>query len=130
MKVRTKKSKLTSKLTRPTMGGAERLFRAIFGIPEHNQEASLLNEHICRITDPSKADSEVMALSRARKDALTSQEELVLMMRFGLSNWNQKTLEDVSKHLKVTRERVRQIEAKSLRKLRRYYRVQSQVEHV
>jgi RNA polymerase primary sigma factor len=49
---------------------------------------------------------------------LTSREREVLMMRFGLEDGCQKTLEEVGRHFRVTRERIRQIEAKALKKLR------------
>ena len=51
-------------------------------------------------------------------DTLTDREENVLRLRFGLDDGKMRTLEDVGKVLKVTRERIRQIEAKALRKLR------------
>ncbi len=49
---------------------------------------------------------------------LTTREREVLMMRFGLEDGCQKTLEEVGRHFRVTRERIRQIEAKALQKLR------------
>ena len=49
---------------------------------------------------------------------LTPREEKVLRLRFGLDDGNPKTLEEVGKEFNVTRERIRQIEAKALRKLR------------
>ena len=49
---------------------------------------------------------------------LTPREETVLRMRFGLEDGQPKTLEEVGKEFNVTRERIRQIEAKALRKLR------------
>lgn len=49
---------------------------------------------------------------------LTSREEKVLRLRFGLDDGRQRTLEEVGKEFNVTRERIRQIEAKALRKLR------------
>ncbi len=51
-------------------------------------------------------------------DYLTLREREVLMMRFGLEDGCQKTLEEVGRHFLVTRERIRQIEAKALKKLR------------
>ena len=52
------------------------------------------------------------------KTDLTERERKVLILRFGLDGNKQKTLEEVAKAMYVTRERVRQIEAKALRKLR------------
>lgn len=49
---------------------------------------------------------------------LTPREEKVLRLRFGLEDGRQRTLEEVGKEFNVTRERIRQIEAKALRKLR------------
>lgn len=49
---------------------------------------------------------------------LTSREEKVLRLRFGLEDGRSRTLEEVGREFNVTRERIRQIEAKSLRKLR------------
>ncbi|MBR1685993.1 MAG: RNA polymerase sigma factor RpoD [Clostridia bacterium] len=51
-------------------------------------------------------------------DTLTDREKLVLRLRFGLDNGQTKTLEEVGREFHVTRERIRQIEAKALRKLR------------
>ena len=51
-------------------------------------------------------------------DTLSPRERKVLMMRFGLEDSKQKTLEEVGKEFKVTRERIRQIEAKAIRKLK------------
>ena len=49
---------------------------------------------------------------------LTPREEKVLRLRFGLVDGRPRTLEEVGKEFNVTRERIRQIEAKALRKLR------------
>jgi RNA polymerase primary sigma factor len=51
-------------------------------------------------------------------DTLTDREEKVLRLRFGLDDGRARTLEEVGKVFDVTRERIRQIEAKALRKLR------------
>ncbi len=51
-------------------------------------------------------------------DSLTPREEKVLRLRFGLEDGRSRTLEEVGKEFNVTRERIRQIEAKALRKLR------------
>jgi RNA polymerase primary sigma factor len=70
--------------------------------PHAVAEASALKEHL----------SEAMA-------ELTPREQRVLQMRFGLSGTSEHTLEEVGKIFGVTRERIRQIEAKALEKLRR-----------
>ncbi len=49
---------------------------------------------------------------------LTEREQKVLRLRFGLDDGRPRTLEEVGKEFNVTRERIRQIEAKALRKLR------------
>jgi RNA polymerase primary sigma factor len=49
---------------------------------------------------------------------LTPREERVIKMRFGLEDGSEHTLEEVGQSFQVTRERIRQIEAKALRKLR------------
>jgi RNA polymerase primary sigma factor len=51
-------------------------------------------------------------------DSLTGRERRVLQLRFGLEDGRARTLEEVGKEFNVTRERIRQIEAKALRKLR------------
>ena len=50
--------------------------------------------------------------------SLTSRERRVLQLRFGLEDGRSRTLEEVGREFNVTRERIRQIEAKALRKLR------------
>ena len=51
-------------------------------------------------------------------DSLTQREQEVLRLRFGLDDGRSRTLEEVGREFRVTRERIRQIEAKALRKLR------------
>jgi RNA polymerase primary sigma factor len=50
--------------------------------------------------------------------SLTDRERQVLELRFGLGDGNARTLEEVGQQFRVTRERIRQIEAKALRKMR------------
>jgi RNA polymerase primary sigma factor len=56
-------------------------------------------------------------------DSLTDRERKVLSLRFGLTDGYSRTLEEVGKQFKVTRERIRQIEAKALRKMRHPTRI-------
>lgn len=56
-------------------------------------------------------------------DSLTERERKVLSLRFGLVDGYSRTLEEVGKQFKVTRERIRQIEAKALRKMRHPTRI-------
>ena len=51
-------------------------------------------------------------------DTLTEREQKVLRLRLGMNDGRARTLEEVGKEFDVTRERIRQIEAKALRKLR------------
>ena len=51
-------------------------------------------------------------------DTLTTREKSVLKLRFGLEDGRSRTLEEVGREFNITRERIRQIEAKALRKLR------------
>ena len=55
--------------------------------------------------------------------SLTEREREVLKLRFGLGDGYSRTLEEVGKQFKVTRERIRQIEAKALRKMRHPTRI-------
>ncbi|NLM58408.1 MAG: RNA polymerase sigma factor RpoD [Clostridium sp.] len=74
--------------------------------------------------DDAPAPSEAAAYTLLKEqlidvlDTLTPREEKVLRLRFGLDDGRARTLEEVGKEFQVTRERIRQIEAKALRKLR------------
>jgi len=69
--------------------------------PEGNVESVMLREHIDSLLDDLK-----------------ERERQVIVLRFGLEDGHPRTLEEVGKEFNVTRERIRQIEAKALRKLR------------
>ncbi|MDR0297529.1 MAG: RNA polymerase sigma factor RpoD [Streptococcaceae bacterium] len=72
------------------------------------------------IEDPAAYTNRMMLRQQLDEvmDTLTDREENVLRMRFGLDDGRLHTLEDVGRQFKVTRERIRQIEAKALKKLR------------
>ena len=78
--------------------------------PIGEEEDSHLGDFI-----PDEAASEP---SEAASGTLTPREEKVLKLRFGIEDGRTRTLEEVGKEFNVTRERIRQIEAKALRKLR------------
>ncbi len=71
---------------------------------------------------PAPAEAAAFAMLKEQLmdvlDTLTPREEKVLRLRFGLDDGRARTLEEVGREFKVTRERIRQIEAKALRKLR------------
>ena len=72
------------------------------------------------IMGPEDAASYAMLREQIKKllDTLTDREQRVLILRFGLEDGRSRTLEEVGREFQVTRERIRQIEAKALRKLR------------
>ena len=59
-----------------------------------------------------------LLVNKAMKTALTDRELKIIQLRFGFNNDEPRTLEEVGKEFGVTRERIRQIEAKALKKLR------------
>ena len=73
-----------------------------------------------KIVEPSELASYTLLKEQLMEvlDSLTPREEKVLKLRFGLEDGRTRTLEEVGKEFNVTRERIRQIEAKALRKLR------------
>ena len=92
-------------------------------IPIGEDENSLLKDFIKDDRSPVP-DDVFIQISRKEKiekalNSLNTKEAMVLKMRFGLGSGNEHTLEEVGNQFRVTRERIRQIEAKALRKLRR-----------
>ena len=90
--------------------------------PVGSEENSYLGDFIEDESLPGPADAASRRMLKEQMieilDQLAERERQVLIMRFGLEDGISRTLEDVGKEFKVTRERVRQIEAKALRKLR------------
>ena len=90
--------------------------------PIGEQEDSRLSDFLQDEDSKSPNDSATFMLLREKIDealgALTARERDVLKMRFGLDDGYPHTLEEVGRHFQVTRERIRQIEAKALKKLR------------
>ena len=90
--------------------------------PIGEEEDSHLGDFLPDDEAPAPADAAAFTLLKEQLmsvlSTLTPREEMVLKLRFGLEDGRQRTLEEVGKEFKVTRERIRQIEAKALRKLR------------
>ena len=90
--------------------------------PIGEEEDSHLGDFIQDDNVPVPADAAAFTLLREQLvevlGTLTEREQKVLRLRFGLDDGRARTLEEVGKEFSVTRERIRQIEAKALRKLR------------
>ena len=90
--------------------------------PIGEEEDSHLGDFIQDDNVPVPADAAAFTLLKEQLvevlSTLTDREQKVLRLRFGLDDGRARTLEEVGKEFNVTRERIRQIEAKSLRKLR------------
>lgn len=90
--------------------------------PIGEEEDSHLGDFIPDDEAPAPAEAAAFTLLKEQLmgvlDTLTQREEKVLRLRFGLDDGRARTLEEVGKEFNVTRERIRQIEAKALRKLR------------
>ncbi|MGI5898384.1 MAG: RNA polymerase sigma factor RpoD [Christensenellales bacterium] len=90
--------------------------------PIGEEEDSHLGDFIPDEDAPAPADAAAFMLLKEQLmdvlDTLTPREEKVLRLRFGLDDGRARTLEEVGRDFNVTRERIRQIEAKALRKLR------------
>ncbi len=90
--------------------------------PIGEEEDSHLGDFIQDEDAPPPAEAASFTLMKEQLmsvlDTLTPREKKVLSLRFGLEDGRQRTLEEVGQEFNVTRERIRQIEAKALRKLR------------
>lgn len=90
--------------------------------PIGEEEDSHLGDFIPDDDAPAPAEAAAFTMLKEQLmdvlDTLTPREEKVLKLRFGLEDGRARTLEEVGKEFQVTRERIRQIEAKALRKLR------------
>ena len=90
--------------------------------PIGEEEDSHLGDFIPDDDAPAPAEAAAFTMLNEQLinvlDTLTPREEKVLRLRFGLDDGRARTLEEVGKEFNVTRERIRQIEAKALRKLR------------
>ena len=90
--------------------------------PIGEEEDSHLGDFIADDDTPAPADAAAFTMVKEQLlgvlSTLTPREEKVLKLRFGLEDGRARTLEEVGKYFNVTRERIRQIEAKALRKLR------------
>ncbi|MBQ2753452.1 MAG: sigma-70 family RNA polymerase sigma factor, partial [Firmicutes bacterium] len=90
--------------------------------PIGEEDDSHLGDFIPDDDIPAPAEAAAFTLLKEQLievlDTLTEREEKVLRLRFGLDDGRARTLEEVGKEFQVTRERIRQIEAKALRKLR------------
>ena len=90
--------------------------------PIGEEEDSHLGDFIPDEDVPAPAEAAAFSMLKEQLievlDTLTEREQKVLILRFGLDDGRARTLEEVGKRFDVTRERIRQIEAKALRKLR------------
>ena len=90
--------------------------------PIGEEEDSHLGDFVEDVDSPAPSDSASYSLLREQLSnilhTLTPREEQVIRLRFGLEDGRTRTLEEVGKQFEITRERIRQIEAKALRKLR------------
>ncbi|ADL51211.1 RNA polymerase sigma factor RpoD [Clostridium cellulovorans] len=90
--------------------------------PIGEEEDSHLGDFIPDDDAPAPAEAAAFTMLKEQLinvlDTLTPREEKVLRLRFGLDDGRARTLEEVGREFNVTRERIRQIEAKALRKLR------------
>jgi RNA polymerase primary sigma factor len=128
--LRGKGARLDAGLTRKLRRAAQKVRKIMrisqepmsLEMPIGQEDSSLLGDFIedDKVMGPVDAASRQLLKEQIRSalGVLSDREREVLEMRFGLSDGQDHTLEEVGRHFGVTRERIRQIEAKALRKLR------------
>ena len=117
---------LTEPVERDFQSCAVRLFKTLVRavntrnhvIPYVRESADLLAYQVVEFGPPLCAGRQEVEKIVDVLDSLTDRERRVLSLRFGLQDGYSRTLEEVGRQFKVTRERIRQIEAKALRKLK------------
>jgi RNA polymerase primary sigma factor len=113
LEVSVEKVRSTKRISQPTMS-----LETPIGKDGESDLGDLIEEKT--VASPSEAAIKLNLKERmaATLKTLTAREEAIIRMRFGLDDGTERTLEEVGRVFAVTRERIRQIEAKALRKLR------------
>ena len=96
------------------------------GKPVSNNEVQVKDRLVSETAQPSSLNERNSVRSELRRamDSLSEREAQIVEMRFGLADGNQMTLEEIGKQFNVTRERIRQIEARALSKMRNPVKVE------
>ena len=88
------------------------------GEEENSQLSDLIADENAQSPQEAVVDEDIRKRTQKSLQTLSPREEMILRMRFGIGGEDEQTLEKVGQTFNVTRERIRQIEAKALRKLR------------
>ena len=119
-----KRSSLLSVSMEDKLGGGKKKGSSAGGGAAGGREYTLQDT----IKDPGEKPTDVASYEMLKDDVsrlictLNAREQAVIRMRFGLDDGKAKTLEEIGRRFSVTRERIRQIEARALHKLRQPYR--------